>query len=202
MQWAFDPDGTKRWEFRATDVLFGTEQFFNISPVITDNGLIIAAANPPLNVGGPLYAIKPDGTLAWQFDSWKLGRMPALVPTGELLVATEGRNRFFALNTDGTLKWEIASPPDIFTAPSVRGDGVSFLPAGWAVRPDGSTIWTFRRRVGRSTAAIGRDGTTYFERRKVLRLERGRHGEVAMAARDVGEVLAGGHCGRPGLHHG
>jgi len=159
---AFSAPGDLRWQ-----VSLGT----NISgaPTLAKNGDVLIGLS-----SGKVLAITPEGSNRWTFvaDQGVMG-VPAVAEDGTIYF---GAGRLFALNADGTKRWDFAL--DAFSnsgwnicaeAPSIGPDGVVYVmkpyaPDGerrfYAVNPDGTRRWKLEGQwIGR--AAIGFKGEVY-----------------------------------------
>jgi len=90
---------------------------------------------------------------------------PVVGPNDTIYVGagTQSRGRLFALNPDGSVKWQSAQLPAAPTAPAILTDGMAFIAVGtedfgttlFAFDDNGNTLWTFPvgNRVDFVTAA-------------------------------------------------
>ena len=83
---------------------------------IGDNGTIYAAGKL-----GYVYAINPDGTLAWKFHSGPVSDAPVIGPDGAIYVTAEN-DKVYAINASGTQRWQ-----------SSIDDTISYNSAGGAI---------------------------------------------------------------------
>ncbi|MCL4177376.1 MAG: PQQ-binding-like beta-propeller repeat protein [Verrucomicrobia bacterium] len=159
---ALSAEGQLLWEHRSDGWPFG------FSPMITDGGLVLVATEISWTSPGSfqVQAVSPDGQVAWELEEFALARIPAAMPGGDILLFSEPfgeppqAHRFGAA---GAQLWQQPiSALNWFGSPSVRGDGVFFLPGGHCAGPDGSVIWDLYHGEACSPAAMGRDGTAYF----------------------------------------
>lgn len=81
---------------------------------------------------GRVYAITPDKQLLWQYDTHARFEDTPLQPdplvdgAGVLYISDAGRH-LYALNLDGSLKWEYASPQGFATNPVIAPDGTLYI---------------------------------------------------------------------------
>jgi len=92
-------------------------------------------------------AISSDGTVYFCGGAWGAGQL-------------------YALNPDGTLKWELNIVGSIDTSPAIGSNGTIYY-CGWdelyAINPDKTLKWTyFGGSSTKSALAIGSDGTIYY----------------------------------------
>jgi outer membrane protein assembly factor BamB len=176
--------------------------------------LCINTASPVTVQLGELYAINPDGTIKWMVPlSGPVHSSPAVSTDGTIYVGSEGdfgadrsdpcdpkspyppsdvysgfpvNGHFYAVNPDGSLKWDIKMTGDVDSSPSIAPDGTVYVGSHYptkaygtdtstlatvgsettgylnAINPDGTIKW-FVDLFGAvdSSAAIGSDGTIY-----------------------------------------
>ncbi|MFH1294974.1 MAG: PQQ-binding-like beta-propeller repeat protein [bacterium] len=176
-----------KWKFNAGA---GIES----SPAFAADGTVYFGTNED-----NFYALNPDGTVKWVFsrENHEFGSSPSVDKNSVVYIgATRGMGmRFsehidkevsfgtmllYAINPDGTLKWEflVGGIAGGFTWGATLGeDGTIYMISGaekkegnegggnrfWAINPDGTEKWSFH--VGQeiiSAGAIADDGTIYF----------------------------------------
>ena len=155
-------DGTKRWSVRTGDQVAW-------SPAIADDGTIYVGSND-----GRLYAVGPDGSTKWTFDTGfsEVPFSPVIASDGTVYIGTgnldEGSGRLFALTPDGTQKWAFDFERDtVASSPAIGPDGTiyvgSWKPRLYAINPDGTQKWTTRAKplFIFSSPAVAADGTIY-----------------------------------------
>jgi outer membrane protein assembly factor BamB len=172
------------------------------------------STSPVTAQGGALYAIAPNGTIKWIFPlSGAVHSSPAVAADGTIYVGSDGdfgidradpcnpnspytpidsspkypvNGHLYAVNPDGSLKWDKGMPGDVHSSPSIAQDGTVYVGVHYpteaygtststliavgsattgylfAVTPNGTTKW-FADLFGAvdSSAAIGGDGTIY-----------------------------------------
>ncbi len=168
-------DGTVKWIFKA-------EKGMESSPAIGSDGTIYIGSHD-----NRLYAINPDGTERWHFqvgtgpvfsksgtagfDAWKgVLSSPAIAKDGTIYF-TSMSNKLFAINPDGTEKWDynMGLSVDIWSSPAIDNDGTVYVGSHddfkgrlYAINPDGTEKWRFQTDGDISSSpAIGKDGTIY-----------------------------------------
>ena len=113
-----------------------------------------------------LYAINPDGTLKWKYNTGSYIRSsPTIDSDGTVYIATYAG--FFTINSDGALKWsnDYFLGDDV-TSAVIGEDGTIYIGSSrglYAFNPDdGSVKWVFSdTRFERADPSIGPDGTIY-----------------------------------------
>ena len=191
---ALNPDGTLKWSY----INEGDEGWS--SPAIGNDGTIYTSgyyqgqATPSsTRIYGILYAINPNGTLKWNYtiteptnnqgSSYSYAP-PAIGPDGTIYftgdIAYYGiTGRLYALNPNGTLKWQKIINPNpsyytnLRTSPAIANDGTiiiapfyynytDYTSVIYAYNPDGSEKWNFTYTNTWITGlAIANDGTIY-----------------------------------------
>ncbi|MDD5688935.1 MAG: PQQ-binding-like beta-propeller repeat protein, partial [Caldisericia bacterium] len=78
-----------------------------------------------------LYALNPDGTLKWKFETEGDGMhgiysSPAIGSDGTIYVGTDD-DYLYALNPDGTLKWKFKANNAISSSPAISSDGTIYV---------------------------------------------------------------------------
>jgi outer membrane protein assembly factor BamB len=119
----------------------GVDDHCFASPAIGADGRIYVATQP-----GLLYAVSKDGQPIWTFDLASVGftgtfrSSPAIDSEGSIYFGINTGNpssAFFALNSDGTLKWKFEPSDlpddvpdthfDIYSSPAIGSDGVVYF---------------------------------------------------------------------------
>jgi outer membrane protein assembly factor BamB len=76
--------------------------------------------------GSKFHAIKPDGTELWSFDTiGAIGSSAAIGSDGTIYFG-ENKGFFYALNSDGTLKWKLGAG-SISSSPAIGDDGTVYI---------------------------------------------------------------------------
>jgi outer membrane protein assembly factor BamB len=183
--YAINADGTRKWEARIPIYSGGSTV---PSPTIAPDGTIY--------IGGTdgLYAVSPAGGIRWKYRVSQLFNSnivssPAVDQSGTIYFTTHystplatgfGPAYVFAINPDGTRKWQYTPPGNAYTwfdsSPAIGADGTIYV-AEWAAKdevsgsrnegllaltPEGTLKWKFL--IGSpiaSTPAIAKDGTIY-----------------------------------------
>lgn len=179
--YAVNPDGTEKWS-----TLLSQSARIS-SPAIASNGTIYVGSEK-------FVALTPqDGSVEWEYNiQTPTGTTfaPAVASDGTIYAAVaqwadNDSNKIFALNPDGTKKWEL-SVGTIETSPAIASDGTIYV-TSWvaadsdpavntgltAISPQGSVTWSYGLNttypdypsiyVGcDSSPIIGADGIIYF----------------------------------------
>jgi outer membrane protein assembly factor BamB len=145
------------------------------SAVVTGSDGTIYAAS----YDGKLYAIKPDGTILWNYSVGQIQSTPALGNDGTIYVATTtlGNPQLCAISSNGTLIWSQNIASD--ASPVIGSNGSIYIVAQdiegygylYAINStNGSIKWIYNpsETVISSTPVIGSDGTIYFAARSHL----------------------------------
>lgn len=132
------PDGRFRWRFQFDSDIPGS--FTGVG----QDGTIYATDDKRL------YALAPDGALKWVLPGVGGGRPITFGADGTLYT---GASDVFAVNPDGTVKWQAVlpfAPGEILCGPGVGPDGNIYgvdnmIVSGngaFALNPDGQLLWT------------------------------------------------------------
>jgi len=141
----------------------------DLSPSIGPDGTVYVGCDD-----GNLYAIGPDGTEKWRFDTGENSSVDSSAVIGDdgtVYVISTGwaqESTLVAINANGTEKWRLSPDyAELLTNPAIGADGTLYLGSFdgnlYAVNPDGTKRWRFQTDSGGSwySAAIGVDGTIY-----------------------------------------
>ncbi|MFP4050667.1 MAG: PQQ-binding-like beta-propeller repeat protein [Thermoplasmata archaeon] len=156
-----------------------------VEPVIGPNGTIyvgyVDISSSSLTGSRPatLSAINPNGTEMWKFQRGDyIHSTPAVDNQGTIYLGInewvpkkEGSDSyysigtFYAVNPNGTEKWNYSVDSSIYDSPSIGEDGTIYISSGeklYAFDQDGTVKWnlTFKENLY-SSPAIGTDGTIY-----------------------------------------
>ncbi len=154
----------KKWAFK-------TYEGVGSSPAIGTDRTIYVGSSAWDNY---LYAINPDGSKKWAFDTGQGGvaSSPTIGSDGTIYVGSDGEGGFwdesylYAINPDGAQKWAYKTVKGVASSPTIGSDGTIYVGCHgsylYAINPDGSKKWTFDTGGGvESSPAIGSDGTIY-----------------------------------------
>jgi len=146
--------------------------FFSIgavlsSPAIGEDGTIYCGCHVSSRYAGRLYALYPNGTLRWQYNTSHWVRVGPCIGDNGTIYCVSLDEYLHALYPNGTLKWK--TNVGAGTYPTIGPDGTIY--AGFeklhAIYPNNGTIkWKFNpgyRKVIEGGAPItSADGTIYF----------------------------------------
>ena len=145
-----------KWRFPTSNV--------GSSPAIGPDGTVYVGS-----VEGIVWAINPDGTEKWRFDTpTTVDSSPAIGSDGTVYVLG-GDEFFYALNPDGTLKFKVEIQlggccQD--SSPAIGLDGTVYVGAWdqnlYAIGPDGRVKWKYTTNGEISSSpAVAPEGTIY-----------------------------------------
>jgi len=191
--YAINPDGTQKWKFNGGEPVYSKEwknsSCTQATPAIAKDGTIYF-----LTMAGYFYAINSNGTEKWRFPMFTFKNIwssPAIASDGTIYFASEayppresGKPQekpgyIYALNPDGTKKWEFTTGAagGSTSVAAIADDGTLYLSSGemeeskgtfanklFAFNPDGTVKWKYwpQDRVMEGSVSIGSDGTIYF----------------------------------------
>lgn len=163
--YAMNPDGTLKWSYEAISLFYGS------CAIGKDGTIYVAGLIPSGEVGvGIVYAFNPNnGSVKWTFTGFPTNgasvASPTIGPDGTIYVASLD-NYLYAINPNGTLKWESPSAGDSYSlvCPAIGQDGTIYAAAVDGLRAfnpvDGSIKWELGLSAY-SSPAIGPDGSIY-----------------------------------------
>lgn len=165
--YALYPNGSVKWEFITGGLYSGTYA----APLIGPDGNIYIGSGetmmkPGTVGGGRMWAINPDGTAKWDFETGDgFYATPAIADDGTVYASCADKN-LYALNPDGTEKWRFISEGYFDGAATIGEDGTIYAGSVdknlYAINPDGTEKWRFTAlEIVEATPSIGPDGTIY-----------------------------------------
>jgi outer membrane protein assembly factor BamB len=153
---AFDPDGTLKWQTLVSeDRGVPYEPGFVTSAAVAPEGVIYVGTDYQVK------ALYSDGTVKWTYSTGTYETTPPAVAfDGTVYVGSDG-DKLLALSPKGSLKWIFAKGG---SAPAIAADGTVYTAGGgnlYAVGPDGSQKWQQALGTFPGDPVIGWDGTVY-----------------------------------------
>lgn len=163
---ALDPSGKLKWTFIPPN---GVPEG---SPAIGADGTVYVACKGDIDPRDAFfYALNPeDGTVKWKYAGDEGESVtPGIAMDGTIYFGDWG-GKFFALNSDGTLKWSVQTPKSyeaLSSSPAIGAEGTIYFGSTtgqfFAYTKDGKEKWQTKFDSGGIVAspAIGTDGTVY-----------------------------------------
>ena len=162
-------DGAQRWAF--STLSSSTAGDIISTPTVGPDGTVYIGVEVGLSTSvvnsGKLFAVKPDGSLKWTFDTpdW-IDSAPTIARDGTIYVGCWDGN-LYALKPDGTKLWSYKTAGYIASSPALTIDGTIYVGSGdgnlYAINSNGTLKWSFPSLDWiDSSPAIGPDGTIYF----------------------------------------
>ena len=162
--YAFNPDGTLKWHFKAASDMPG-------SIGLGDDGTLYGySSEGKQRAIGFFKALNPDGTEKWKYPIGFTESSPTIAPDGTIYIGTGHEFRgFLALTPEGEQKWFLKTIDDISAIPALGKNGIIYV-GDWngtfhALNPDGTEKWKFEvpkvTEAITASAAIGSEGTIY-----------------------------------------
>jgi outer membrane protein assembly factor BamB len=151
--------GIEKWRFHFTG-------WSEDTPVIDNDGVIYCKGAYGY-LDRYLYAIYPDGTEKWKYETGGLllGSSPAIAEDRTIYIGSWD-TRLYAINPDGTKIWSVGTGGSIASSPAIGEDGTIYV--GHmdydivAINPNGTIKWSYPTGFHITGGpAIGDDGTIY-----------------------------------------
>jgi outer membrane protein assembly factor BamB len=152
--YALYPNGTQKWRFHASDLIWGT-------PALSDDGVIYFTT-----WGQYFFAVNPDGTERWKFNQEMISTCACNIGNdGTIYFGTDG-HIIFAVNPNGTEKWRYTTGDIVMGSPAIGQDGTIYIGSGdhylYALYPNGTLQWRFATGGEiKGSATITSDGIIY-----------------------------------------
>jgi hypothetical protein len=114
--YAVNPDGSQKWRIRLGGAV--------LSPALAPDGTIYVGSS----YTNAFWAIAPQGTNKWTFytPGAEIQSAPAVAADGAVYVGC-GDGKVYALNSDGTKRWEYTSGGYVFSSPTIAADGTIYV---------------------------------------------------------------------------
>ena len=120
-------DGSQIWSFSPVDAEADS------TPTLGAGGRVYLTSN-----ANELYALSPDGALAWTFTAEQEGERevhfssPVTLDGARVLYAGTREGELFAVNPDGSLRWRFSLPEGgmVLVGPAVGPDGTLYVGGG------------------------------------------------------------------------
>ena len=110
--------------------------------------------------GDGVYAINPDGTLRWRFQTGgHVSSAPAVLPDGTVIAGSQD-DTLYAIAPNGQKRWDFHAGGDIEAAPAIGDDGTIYVGSDdhklYALGVDGTLRWAFTTGADvRASATVG-----------------------------------------------
>jgi len=163
---AVHSNGKEKWRFtrNGPGKLRGVWRPVFSSPAIGPDGTIYTGSFDDYFI----YAVNPDGTEKWRYDTGGIVFTPTVGPDGTIYFGSD--SLLYALKPDGKKKWTYAMKNNVLeTSPALGPDGTIYIGANgqglYAVNPNGSQKWVKDYSII-STPTVGPDGTIYVGAKK------------------------------------
>jgi outer membrane protein assembly factor BamB len=163
---ALKPDGSIKWKLRVDGGILN-------SPTVAPEGNIYVCTQNLYKGSGAVYAVTPEGTVAWRHRTAPLSSSPAIASDGTVLVC-DGRGWLHALEPNGKEIWHYRAvgTRECYSSPAIGQDGTIYYGTTLndsegsgalnAVASNGLPLW--RLRIGRGInghPALASNGAIY-----------------------------------------
>jgi len=146
-----------KWKFQTGR---GVHHSSQSSPAIGGDGTIYVGS-----IDNYIYAINPDGSLKWKFQTGDEVYSSPTVGSDETIYVGSDDNYIYAINSDGNLKWKFQTLDDVYSSPAIASDGTIYVASYgylYALNSDGSLKWEYSTNSTSShSLAVSNDGTIY-----------------------------------------
>jgi outer membrane protein assembly factor BamB len=162
--YARNSDGSQKWSFPSPGGIWS-------SPALGLDGTVYFVA------GGRLVALASVGTNKWQYPYDDSSTVAAISPIigadGTVYIGSIFGEALYAINPDGTKKWNSALGNSAGDSAAIGADGTIFVTGGglYAFTPEGTNLWStsIDTFIG-SSPVVAKDGTIYVGERINLNL--------------------------------
>ncbi|MAZ67009.1 MAG: hypothetical protein CMF25_07845 [Kangiellaceae bacterium] len=154
---ALDADGNLVWVFDGVSNI-------STSPVVAPDGTIYVGS-----FDDHLYAINPNGTLKWRFETGGDIAPPAIASQGDIVFGSSD-GIVYMVDSDGTELWRFATGGKIDASPVISSTNTIYIPSWdknfYALTPFGLEMWHFTTDdVLAATPTLGNDDLIYLPAR-------------------------------------
>ena len=111
------------------------------------------------------------GSKKWTYETeggqfWGAVNSTATIGSDGTIYFGSDDNNLYAINPDGSKKWNFKTSGDVYSSPAIGSDGTIYVGSRdnnlYAINPEGSKKWAFKTGDDvDSSPAIGSDGTIY-----------------------------------------
>ncbi len=159
--YAIYPNGTLKWKYQTGD-------WITSAPALAEDGTLYVGS-----WGHKLYAFNSTtGVLKWKFNAKGTiaTSSPAVADDGTIYFGTMWESatghRIWAVNPNGTEKWQYKTGNDITSSPTIANDGTIYIGSMddylYAMSPNGTLKWRFKTGdYVKGPPSIADDGTVY-----------------------------------------
>jgi len=160
---ALHPNGTLKWDYRAVNW-----EWITSAPALGEDGTLYVGSWDHY-----LYAFNStSGVLKWKFNAKGTiaTSSPAISDDGTIYFGTmwddATGHRIWAVNPNGTEKWQYKTGNDITSSPAIGDDGTIYIGSMdsylYAMNPNGTLKWRFKTGdYVKAPPSIAEDGTVY-----------------------------------------
>lgn len=163
--YAINPNGTLKWEI-ATEAAHPDDGNIYIGAGYIAPAKVGADGTIYVGFDNSLFAIRPDGTTKWAYETRNNTRAaPAIDTDGTIYVATPD-NKLHAIIPNGSKKWIFTATEGMYAGPTIGPDGTIYVGSNdsrlYAISRDGKKKWEYKTGAHiQTTPVVGTDGTIY-----------------------------------------
>ncbi len=149
---AISPEGTLKWRWRNYEP---TGEALTLAPAIDVDGVIYWGGGPYEYPYG-IVSLNPDGTYRWSISiSLNYNSSPVIGPDGTIYVGGAFNGKVYAIERDGTIKWEYilgGTNTWVNSSPALAWDRSLYVGAGdgkfYSFSYNGELNWTYQTGAG------------------------------------------------------
>lgn len=138
---------------------YATTGTFTVTLTVTDNAGESSSSTSNLTVWGDKWSFLTGGEIR--------SSTPAIGVDGTIYIGSDD-DKLYAINPDGTKKWEFLTGGNIATSPTIGADGTIYCGSDddffYAINPDGTRKWSFNTggNVNTTSAALDPNGLSIY----------------------------------------
>ncbi|MCD6468357.1 MAG: PQQ-binding-like beta-propeller repeat protein, partial [Thermoplasmata archaeon] len=155
-------DGTIKWQFEVEET---ADAVFSSPAIDKDGTIYFGVVGPGWNLGR-VYAVYPNGTEKWYYDTGFWVYDSPAINNGTVYIDSNDGYLYALYTNNGTLKWRYRAVGDVYSAPTIGDDGTIYVGSTngylYAINPNGTLKWRYPTgRLGGSSPSLAKNETIY-----------------------------------------